>query len=242
MTTQIHDDPKNVAAAERQMHLRALAQENEDRADRLRSVAGSRFRHVQYVTISREAGAGGCEIGQAVGKRLGWAVYDKSLLDQIAERFRVSRMMLDLVDETRSNWVYDVLGTWMDRQIVPHEKFVAFLGRTILEESKKGCAVFIGRAAQFLLPRSRLLAVRLVASEMYRIRKIMEREGLDEGNARRWMHAVDEGRREFVMRFFHHDIADPHHYDMVINVERCGAEDAVERILTAVSPPVSAHA
>jgi cytidylate kinase len=241
MITQRHDDPKIVAAAERQMHLRAMAQEHEDRADRRRSVGGQGGHPIQYVAISREAGAGGRDIGCAVGKRLGWNIYDKCLLDFISERFRVSRMMLDLVDETRSNWVYDVLGTWMDRQIIPHEKFVALLTRTITEESRKGNAVFIGRAAQFLLPRSRLLAVRIVASERYRIRAIMEREGLNESEARRWMHMVDEGRREFVLRFFHRDIADPHHYDMVINSERCGPEDAVERIVAAVSPPVLAH-
>jgi cytidylate kinase len=242
MTTQIHDDPRIVATVERQMHLRAMAMESQDRADRHRGDPQRVFRNLQHVAISREAGAGGSEIGRAVGQRLGWTVYDANLLDQIAERFHVSRMMLDVVDETHSNWVYDVLGTWMDRQIVPHEKYVVFLERAILEASKRGSAVFIGRAAQFLLPRLHLLAVRIVASESYRVRKIMERKSINEIAARRWVHDMDKGRREFVLRFFHHDVADPHHYDLVINVERCGPEDAVQRIVAALSPPVLAHA
>ena len=173
-------------------------------------------------------------IGQCVGERLGWKVFDRNLLDCVAERFHLPRLMLDLVDETRSNWVYDVLGTWMDRKLVPHEKYVACLGRVVLSAARAGHAVFVGRGAQFLLPRKELLAVRLVASPRYRTQEIMKHLGMNESDAQRYIAEVDQGRREFVDRFFHHDITDPHLYDMVINVERCGQTKAVSEILAAV--------
>ena len=44
---------------------------------------------------------------------------------------------------------------------------------------------------------------------------------------------VDRGRREFVARYFHHDIDDPHLYDLVINVERFGPEAVAEKIVEA---------
>jgi cytidylate kinase len=232
----MHDDRGIVASVERQMRLRAMTMENQERTDRRSVAARCSSRALQFVAISREAGAGGREIGLAVGQRLGWTVYDQNLLDRVAERFHVSRMMLDLVDETHSNWVYDVLGTWMDRQIVPHEKFVAYLSRIVSEESKHGNAVFIGRAVQFLLSCSQLLAVRIIASEKYRVQKIMDRMNLGEVDARRIMHELDAGRREFVQRFFRRDVTDPHHYDLVINAERCGQQAAVEEIVAAVTP------
>ena len=61
----------------------------------------------------------------------------------------------------------------------------------------------------------------------------MEKAGISEADARRHMAEVDEGRRQFVEQFFHHDVTDPHLYDLVINVERCGKAGAVEQILTA---------
>jgi hypothetical protein len=243
MATPMHDHPAMVADVERKMRLQAMETERQDRADRRTSLAHDGAQPIRFVAISREAGAGGREIGLAVAQRLGWNVCDRNLLDRVAERFHVSRLMLDLVDETQSNWVYDVLGTWMDHEIVPHEKFVAFLTRIVIEESKRGNAVFVGRAAQFMLPRSQLLAVRIVASEKYRVRKIMERLNVDEAEARRMMHELDDGRREFVKRFFRRDITDPHHYDMVINAERYGQRAAIEEIVAAVIPrPVLQHA
>jgi cytidylate kinase len=169
-----------------------------------------------------------------LSQRLGWPVFDRNLLDCIAEHFNLPRMMLDLVDETHASWVYDVLGTWMDRKIVPHEKFVACLSRIIAEAARRGNGVFVGRGAQFLLPRQDTLTVRLIASPEYRLRQIMSRLGMNEPEARTHIREVECGRREFVERFFHRDLTDPHLYDLVINVERSGIEKAVNEIAAAI--------
>ena len=101
--------------------------------------------------------------------------------------------------------------------------------------AKKGNAIFVGRGAQFLLPRDRGFAVRLVASESYRIHQLMQRYELPLSKARQKMHQLDRGRRQFVRHFFHCDVEDPHIYDMVINVERYGVEKTTELIVGAMS-------
>jgi hypothetical protein len=229
------EEPRIVAAVERQMHAWAMKAEIADRAVCHHGDPHSTSRPIRFITISREAGAGGSEIGQLLGQRLGWKVFDRNLLDQIAERFRLCRRMLELVDETQSSWVYDVLGTWMDCQVVAHEKYFSLLSRSV-SAAAAACehAVFVGRGAQFLLPRVELLAVRLIASPKFRLHAIMERLHLNESDARRTMTEIDTGRREFVERFLHHDVTDPHLYDLVINVEACGRESAVAEILSAL--------
>jgi hypothetical protein len=234
MLKHVRDDPKVAAAAEKQMHAWALAGDLKDRAIQRQGEPQSSPIAVKFVSVSREAGAGGSEIGQAVGQRLGWQVFDKNLLDQIADRYHVGREMLDLVDETQSNWVYDVLGNWMDCQIVPHAKYFHHLCSVIMTAAHCEHAVFIGRGAQFLLPRKQLLAVRLVASPKYRIRQLMERTGMNEKDAKRTMQETDAGRREFIQQFLHRDIDDPHFYDLVLNVEHCGREAVVDAILSAL--------
>jgi cytidylate kinase len=233
MKEQVREEPKIVAAAERQMHAWAMTAEQNDRETRLRHETDSVHPVLKFITISREAGAGGSEIGAALGRQLGWQVFDKNLLDQIAERSHLSRDMLDLVDETRSNWVFDVLGNWMDCKVVPHERYFALLCRAISMAARREHAVFVGRGAQFLLQRPHVFAVRVVASPEYRVRQIMDRLGMGLGDAKRLMTEIDTGRREFVERFYRRDITDPHHYDMVINVERSGREGAIQEILAA---------
>ena len=231
------EDPKIVAAAERQMQAWALSQQM---ADRVVSQEACRRRAGQlcnYVAISRQAGAGGSEVARLVGQQLGWPVWDKNLLERIAERYRLDRAMLELVDETESSWLYDVLGTWMDCRIVSHDRYVSYLTRVILAVTRQHHCVLVGRGAQFLLPPDKGLAVRIIAPMEVRAQRVMQQMGLSASQARRYIEETDRGRREFVRRFFHRDIDDPNLYDLVINTARRGIEGTVRQILSAVCKP-----
>ena len=234
MKDQTREDPKIVAAAERRMHAWVMTE-----AAAAQSVGERRIdqphrpRLGQYITISREAGAGGSEIAELVGRKLGWEVLDKNLLDRVADRFRLPRPMLELVDETTANWAYDILGAWMDRKIIPHEKYVVHLSQVVLAAARRGNVVFVGRGAQFMLPRDQGMAVRLIAPEKYRLERLVSQTGMSEAAARQFITETDRGRRDFVERFFHRDIAGPHLYDLVINVEHLGSAGAAECIAAA---------
>jgi cytidylate kinase len=235
MKDHTREEPKILAAAERQMQAWAMTAEIEGRAIRAEGPHRVAERMGRYLSISREAGAGGGEIAQLVGRRLGWEVLDRNLIDRIAERFNCSRGMLELVDETESSWVYNVLGTWMDRKIVTHDKYVACLGRVVLAAVRHGNVVLVGRGAQFMLPREKGLAVRLIASRKYRIEQMIGREGLSQADAGRRIDQLDRGRREFAQRYFHQDIDDPHLYGLVLNVEQLGPAVVVQQIVAALS-------
>ena len=234
MKDQTREVPKIVAAAERQMQAWALTQEIADRTIRLDRGRRLASQLGPYVTLSREAGACGGEIAELVGEELGWEVLDKALLDRVADRFHLSRPMLDLVDETKNNWAFDMLGAWLDRRFIPPEKYVARLRRFVWTAARRGNVIFVGRGVHFLLPRESGLAVRLVAPEKYRVAHVMRRLQCNADYARRWIKETDRGRREFVLRYFHHDVDDPHLYDLVINVEGMGPVGTVDQILTAI--------
>jgi cytidylate kinase len=233
MKDQTREEPEIVKAAEKQMKEWEFRQEVADRSARAQGPHPTERKLGQFIAISRESGAGGSSVAKMVGERLGWEVMDKNLLDHVADRYQLSREMLEMVDETTVNWAYDILGTWLDRKIISREKYMVRLARVVVGAARKGKVVFVGRGTQFLLPRASGLAVRLVASEPYRVRRIMDRENLDASNAKRFLDETDRGRREFAMRFFRQDIADPHIYDLVINTERIGFERAAELIVSA---------
>lgn len=233
MKDQTREEPKIVAAAERRMHAWVLNQEVTARSSQSFLLDPPHRRLGPYIAISREAGAGGSEIANLVGQTLGWEVLDKNLLDRVADQSRVSRPMLDLVDETTANWAYDILGTWLDRRLVPHEKYVVHLSRVVMAAARRGNVVLVGRGAQFMLPRGQGLAVRIVASEKHRVERVMQQSQMTEAAARQFIAQTDRGRREFVERFFRHDVTDPHLYDMVVNVDHIGPAIAAQWIVTA---------
>ncbi len=224
-----------VAAAEREMKRHSLLQELSETIIRVDSAHTKKSGKTlgPFITISREAGAGGEDVAYILGERLGWDVLDKNALDLVAERYCLSRSMLDEVDEAKNNWVHNAIGPVFDAKVVPREKYMSCLERIFITAARKGKVIFVGRGARFVLPDNAGLAVRLVASEKYRVRRMQQEKGISEQEARKLVRELDKGRRDFVQHFFRRDVADPHYYDIVLNTERLGPETAVEIILDA---------
>jgi cytidylate kinase len=236
MKGQTREERKILAAAERQMQAWALGQEIAERASRADRPHGRPDQLGDFITISREAGACGGQVAELVGQKLGWEVLDKNLVDHVADRYRLSRPMLEMVDETTADWADTIFGNWFDRKIISHAKYVAHLSQVVLAAARRGSVVLVGRGAQFLLPRDQGLAVRIIAPTGFRVREIVRRHGLDAAEAQRFIARVDRDRRQFVQQFFHRDIDDPHLYDLVINVARRGPAATAEQIVDAYCP------
>ena len=209
MKSPIHQDTRIAAFAEEQMRtwgrLQETAASRPEPAD-LTSGQG-------YVTSPFPArpgrGRGRARIGGRA-PRLGGV--RQNLLDQVAQRYKESRLMLDLVDETKSNWVYDVLGTWMDRQVIPHEKYVIQVNRMIQfsPEPATRCSSAAGRNS---FCRGTRLCRANGGPEAFRAERVRQRHDTGLPEALDWIHRTDRGRHEYIQRFFRRDINNPHLYD-----------------------------
>jgi cytidylate kinase len=221
-----------VAAAKRRMERWLLSQELLEHMEKSQDVK----RPTQtgpYISISREAGAGGLTIARIVGQQLSWDVLDKELLEFMAERYNMPRDMLEIVDETKANWFYDVLGSFLDARIVSHDSFVYHLERIIFLAALHGNVVFVGRGAQFALPRNSGIAVRIIKPKAKRIEALMVRQQISHAEADGRVDELDKNRREFCRRHFHHDIERSAEYDLIINTDRLSDQAAAELIVEA---------
>ena len=178
------EEPRIVAAAEGQMRTWVQTQEQANQAIQRRWAQCRATGVGPFLAVSRKRGAGGSQIAQEVGRRLGWEVLDQNVLDRVAVCCHLPRRMLDLVDETRGNWMFDVVGACIDRTLVPHEKYLVHLGHVIGEAARRGRVVFVGRGASFMLPCSGGLSVRIVAPESYRVEQVMRQRAVSAAQAR----------------------------------------------------------
>ena len=220
-------------AAERQMRRCLMMQEIEERLEHEEAGKLLADHFGPYITISREAGAGGGQIAISVAEKLGWEVFDSKLLDFMAQHYHLPRDILTLVDERTASWLHDTFGGWLDRHLVSQSEYLEHLGKIVLLAAYNGRAVFVGRGVHLLLPREKGFAVRVIAPLDYRIKETMRVRGLSQEQARKSVEETDRGRREFVRRHFHHDVADPGLYDLVINVARIGPQAASDLIVEA---------
>jgi cytidylate kinase len=184
-----------------------------------------------YITISREAGAGGGAIARRVCEALGWDLLHREILDEMASRFKLPRDMLDYLDETTSNWLLECLGKWINQRVVTQSEYIVHLSKMVLMAAQHASTVFVGRGARFILPADRGLAIYLVAPLEMRVEHVCRFRECPAAEARKYIKDTDEGRRDFIRTYFNRDMGDPHQYDLVINRASVSEETAAELII-----------
>jgi hypothetical protein len=184
--------------------------------------------------VSRETGAGGGEIARRAAESLGWHLLDKEVLDQLSAQYGTSRAMLDVVDEKKVDWLADLLNGWVEGNGFSQLAYVHRLHRLFVAAAKRGSLVIVGRGARFMLPRRVGFSVRIIAPLHQRINRVVARRSGSPQEARDYIERMDSQRDDFLKRYFHHDVTNPHIHDLVINTEQLGDESSLELLLSAV--------
>ncbi len=187
-----------------------------------------------YVTISRLSGSGGSSIAQILAKELAWKVLDRELVEGLARELELDPRRLELMDETRTNWLRDTIFNLLDSRLVLQDSYVTLLGRVMALAAHKGQVIFVGRAGNLVLPREAGLRVRIVAPRPWRIQRVADRERLGEAAASERVAALDAARYDFVRRHFKVDPDDPGAFDMVLDAAALGEDGVVTLVKKAM--------
>jgi hypothetical protein len=222
-------------AAERQMRIWALALQNQEQLDESRKLVEISQRVHPYIALSREAGVDAGRIADLVAARFGWKVLDRDLIDHVAEINHWSRIALESLDERTASWFNETIGRWLDHQTVSQVEFVHGLTKIVMLAAQHESMIFVGRGAQFLLPTARGLTIRLVAPREQRIQQFAEQKGCKKREAQKLLEEIDAGRADFIKRYFHRNIADPHLYDLTLNLAQASYDAAAEMIINSCS-------
>jgi cytidylate kinase len=182
------------------------------------------------ITISREAGALGTSVATEVGRRLSWPVYDREILNTIAEKIRQLPQHVEAVDERPGYWMEECLASLMNEYHVSADRYVKYLIGTVRGLGAVGRCILVGRGANFILPAQTTLRVRLVAALEDRVQVIARQRDLSPREASAWIKETDRNRFEFVKRHFDKDPNDPRYYDLVLNMSRLSIDEASDII------------
>ncbi len=185
------------------------------------------------IAFSREYGAGGSAIAQAVAAHLGWPIYDRELVDKIAADSGVRKQLLEQLDEKQPNWLAECLESFNVERPMSGVGFAIRLREILLALYFHGSSVIVGRGAAQVLPAKQTLRVRLIASKLYRVQQATDRLGISCG-ADHEVTERDRQRNEFVKQYFHQDPTDVHGYDLVIDTSRFDTSECQEMILMAL--------
>ncbi len=163
------------------------------------------------LTISREYGSGGREIGRKIAEITGYEYVDKEkiLSDIRAAGHKWEEWARDLDEHYPSIWEkYD----WSFRG------FGALVQSVIFEHALRGRAVIMGRGGNFVLAGiPHALRIRVIAPPEARVERIMRRETVDRETALWLSERTDHERSGFIFALYGKHWDDPAEYDMTRN-------------------------
>jgi cytidylate kinase len=195
-----------------------------------------------FVTISRQSGAGGSALAQALAERLPrhdenrpWMVYSANLIEEMLRHNHLPPQLARFLPEDRISVVDAEVGELVGL----HPNLWTLVRKTnelIRQLAHAGSAILLGRGANFATAAvAHGVHVRLVAAEEYRAARTAHWLSISPGAAMAHNRARDAARRRYVRATFEADIADPSGYDVLLNVERLPLEAMVELIAQLVA-------
>src|SRR5690349_14004438 len=92
------------AVAERQMRNWALDMQTQQRLASEHAREDVKKLIHPYIAFSREAGVDATGLARLVAEKCGWKLFDRELLDYLAEHDHLSRFALEFVDEKVVSW------------------------------------------------------------------------------------------------------------------------------------------
>jgi cytidylate kinase len=196
------------------------------------SAASSRVRSSQrpIITISREYGAYGGEMGRIVARNLHIDFHAQELVHQIAAHAQVRKQVVEALDERHQG----NLRLWVDDLITLRKfqstDYMEALSETISAIARHNRGVIVGRGGHLILDPKRTLRVRVYAPADSRAEYVSKREGMSLLEARTKVARVDDERTQFYLKNFSTDITDPLGFDLMINTASLSIEAGAQVI------------
>ncbi len=187
------------------------------------------------IHISREHGSLGHTVGEKLANRLGCKLYDKGIIDEIAEQHGLDKEFLKQYEEKpKRSLLYKLaqgVSTELEEELT---KQVHSYIRNVAETENR--AVIVGRAAGTVLKDyPQTVSVFISAKMPTRIRNIMEYYEIDYDEAKKRIEKVDKDRETHTNSYTDTRWKNVDNYDLVVSTTELGVDGAVDLILNYIA-------
>ncbi len=196
------------------------------------------------ITIGRQFGSAGREIGKLVADNYGIPFYDKDLLTRAAKESGFCEEMIEVHDERPTNsFLYNLVmdtysfgynaSSFVDMPI-SHKIFLAQFD-TIKKIADEGPCVIVGRCADYaLMDRDNVINLFIYANIEKRIDRIMKRFDLNEQKAKEMINKKDKQRQSYYNYYSSKKWGHAGSYDLCINSSLLGIEGTRDLIIRTI--------
>ena len=180
----------------------------------------------KIITIGREFGSGGRELGRRLAEELGWEYYDKEIITEIAKKTSLSETYVKSVIENNPHDLYPITVahtfSYVDVYSIYQKQEIYKQQDAVLKEmaSKSNC-VIVGRCSEFILKDFNPYKVFVYADMDSKIKRCLERnsenESLKPKKVKKLIKAIDKRRARYHAFYTGQTWGDKLNYDILIN-------------------------
>ena len=203
---------------------------------------------VRFVTISRQAGAGGKSLGQELAKAVNrlqpgneqWYSWDGELVERVASDHHIRQESIQALENAGHHWFSELIASLSSSDEAGEFKVFRRVATTIRALADAGNAVIVGRGGVFItagLPEG--LHIRLVAPIESRIKRMAERMHVSPEQAAAKVHEIDHNRNAFYRRYWPHKSLAPETFALTFNTAELSESNMVACLLPFLSASIS---
>lgn len=195
------------------------------------------------ITIGRQFGSAGHDIGELVAAKLGYTFYDKKLVEIAAKKSNLSDEAVKQLDEkATSSLLYSLAsGSYSIHGIngplyyeMPlNDKLFIVQSDVVKNVAAKENSVIVGRCSDYILEDAddiNLINVFIYAPLEFRIKRVKEAFDLTDKQAKERVLKTDKQRKTYYNYYSNRDWGKMSNYDLCINSEKIGIEKSAEII------------
>lgn len=188
------------------------------------------------ITISREYGSGGHDVGEKLAARLGMALYDRTLINSAAAELGYEPKYVadnEQYISTAKLWELIFTDKSIPASMNPNTDDAIFVAqsRTVRELASEHPCVIIGRMADWVLrDRNNCIKVFITSNRQLAVENVMKKDGLTNEEAARKIERINKGRANHYYQYSGKQWTDARHYDLTINTSMTGVDGAVDII------------
>ena len=197
------------------------------------------------ITISRQFGTGGHEIGAELARRLGVKLLDKQILNEVASRMRTVEDAMEKIESRNPLWRDDFTNfyrTYMssaaydgqEQEETSHTLFQAQADAIRSIAAEESC-VIVGRCGfDIFADHPNALKIFIHADDACRKRRIAEKYDISEVDAAAMIVDNDYSRELYTKTYTGSDWQDARNYDVTLNVRKFGVNGAVDFLMNVI--------
>lgn len=183
------------------------------------------------ISIGREFGSGGHEIAEMLAERFELNLYDKNLLEQIANDKNLNVKNLEKYDEKPRNM-------WMTRTVRGYSNSAEEnLANMQFEYLKKAAAdgesfIVVGRCAETILKNNpALISMFILGDWENKVERITRLYDMEKEEAESFIYRQDKKRKNYHNYYCKGKWGDSRNYDISVNSSKLGEEETTQMLV-----------